>query len=347
MQISQRIQEMRLSPIRKLVPYAEEAAKKGIKVLYLNIGQPDLTTPPCFMDAIHKMDLSVIRYSHSRGEGKLLRAIQAYFANDGMNYELDQILVTNGGSEALTMLLKAVGNPGDEVLIPEPGYANTMNFILESSLTPVAIPTEEAKGYALPSKEVIQSLITSKTKAIIITNPNNPSGVVYSKAELEGILAVAKEHDLFVLCDEVYRKMTFDGVKQVSIGSLDGAAERVAIIDSVSKRYSACGARIGCVLTKNKDLMQALMKIAMTRLGVSTIDQIGAAALYSLDANYIETVRSEYEQRRDAILQAVKDVSRYSSLCSPRGDLCNASSEINRRRGAFCEMAANGFLARE
>jgi aspartate aminotransferase len=170
----------------------------------------------------------------------------------------------------------------------------------------VAIPTEEAKGYALPSKEVIQSLITGKTKAIIITNPNNPSGVVYSKDELEGIVAVAKEHDLFILCDEVYRKMTYDGVKQVSIGSLDGAAERIAIIDSVSKRYSACGARIGCVLTKNKELMQALMKIAMTRLSVSTIDQIGAAALYSLDANYIESVRSEYEKRRDAILEAVK-----------------------------------------
>jgi aspartate aminotransferase len=291
------------------VPYAEEAVRKGNKVLYLNIGQPDLPTPPNFMDAIRAFNPAVVKYSHSRGEMSLLKAIQAYYESDGLSYGTEEILVTSGGSEALTMLMKAVGNPGDEVLIPEPGYANTMNFILESSLVPVPIPTEIAKGYALPSKEFIATLVTKKTKAIVITNPNNPSGVVYSKAELEGILSVAVEHDLFVICDEVYRKMTFDGVTQVSIGSLKDADQHVAIVDSVSKRYSACGARIGCVLTKNKELMSSLMKIAMTRLSVSTLDQIGASALYALDAHYVETVRVEYENRRNAILESVKGSS--------------------------------------
>jgi aspartate aminotransferase len=309
MQISQRIQTMRLSPIRKLVPYAEEAVRKGNIVLYLNIGQPDLPTHPSFMDAIRAYNPTVVKYSHSRGEMRLLQAIQAYYEADGLHYTTDEILVTSGGSEALTMLMRAVGNPGDEVLIPEPGYANTMNFILESSLVPVAIPTELSKGYALPSREVIRSLVTKKTKAIVITNPNNPSGVVYTKAELEGILAIARECDLFVICDEVYRKMTFDHVSQVSIGSLEGADQHVAIVDSVSKRYSACGARIGCVLTKNKDLMASLMKIAMTRLSVSTLDQIGASALYQLDADYVESVRVEYENRRNAIVNAVKGSS--------------------------------------
>lgn len=309
MQISQRLQDMRLSPIRKLVPYAEEAVKKGIKVLYLNIGQPDLPTPPSFMNAIREYNPTVVKYSHSRGEMTLLKAIQAYYAKDGLTYGTDQILVTSGGSEALTMLFKAVANPGDEVLIPEPGYANTMNFILESSLKPVAIPTDLLKGYMLPGKEVIETLITQKTKAIVITNPNNPSGVVYTKAELEGILELARDHGLYVICDEVYRKMTYDGVTQVSIGSLPYADEHVAIVDSVSKRYSACGARIGCVLTKNKDLMASLMKIAMTRLSVSTLDQIGASALYQLDADYVEGVRVEYENRRNAILNAVKGSS--------------------------------------
>lgn len=309
MQISQRIQTMRLSPIRKLVPFAEEAVKKGNKVYYLNIGQPDLPTPPSFMDAIRAFDPTVVKYSHSRGEMRLLEAIRAYYEGDGLHYTTDEILVTSGGSEALTMLMKAIGNPGDEVLIPEPGYANTMNFILESSLSPVAIPTELAKGYALPGKDVIRALVTKKTKAIVITNPNNPSGVVYTKAELEGILAIARECGLFVICDEVYRKMTFDHVTQVSIGSLEGADQHVAIVDSVSKRYSACGARIGCVLTKNKDLMASLMKIAMTRLSVSTLDQIGASALYALDAKYVESVRVEYENRRNAIVNAVKGSS--------------------------------------
>ena len=299
---------MQESPVRKLVPIATRVKKHGKKVYHLNIGQPDIETPKVFMDAINKFDSSIIKYSFSQGEPVLIEAIQKYFARDNIHFEDDEILVTNGGSEALTFLAIALCDPGDEILVPEPFYTNYNGFTSEVNVNIVPITTKAEDGFHLPSKEEIEKLITPKTRAILFSNPGNPTGTILSKEELEMVGEIAKEHNIFVISDEVYRGFAFDGLKGYSMGSIEGVEDRVIITESVSKRYSACGARIGAIASKNKELMKNVLKLCQARLCVATLEQIGAAALYDLPDSYTEEIRQEYETRRDIVYATLQKI---------------------------------------
>jgi len=299
MKLSKRIQELQASPIRKLVPFAEKAKKEGKKVYHLNIGQPDIKTPPEFMEAVRGFSSDVISYSLSQGDPKLINAISQYYTRCGMDFKDSEILITNGGSEALLFSLVALCDYGDEVLVPEPFYTNYSSFCGTVGVTIKPITTRAEDGFHLPSKAIIKSLVNSKTRAILFSNPGNPTGVVYSKKELEILAEISIEKDIFLIGDEVYREFTYDGYKAVSIGEIDGIADRTIIIDSVSKRYSACGARIGSICTKNKDVIREVTKICQGRLCVPTLEQVGAAALYSVSESYLEDVNKEYNKRRD------------------------------------------------
>jgi aspartate aminotransferase len=308
MKLSTRVLNMQESPVRKLVPFATKAKKRGTKVYHLNIGQPDIETPKCFMEAIEAYDSSVIKYSYSQGEPVLIDAIINYYKNDGMVFEEDDILITNGGSEALTFTTIATCNPGDEILIPEPFYTNYNGFTSEVNVHLVPITTKAEDGFHLPKKEDITKLINEKTKAILFSNPGNPTGTILTKAEMEMIKEIAIEHDLFIISDEVYRKMAFDGIKSYSMGELDGIDDRLIIVDSVSKRFSACGARIGAIISKNKFFTKNVLKLCQARLCVATLEQIGAAALYSMPMSYAEHIKDIYEKRRDIVYDTLKQI---------------------------------------
>ena len=296
------------SPIRKLVPFAEEAKKRGTHVYHLNIGQPDIETPKVFMDAINNYDSSIIKYSFSQGEPTLISAIQEYFKRDGIIFDEDDILITNGGSEALTFTTIAICDPGDEILVPEPFYTNYNGFTGSVNVNIKPITTKAEDGFHLPSKSEIVKLITPKTKAILFSNPGNPTGTIMRKDELELLAEIAKEFNLYIISDEVYRGFAFDGLAGISMGSIEGVEDRVIIIESVSKRYSACGARIGSISSKNKPLMKNILKLCQARLCVATLEQIGSAALYSLSDEYTDSVRIEYEKRRDIVYKSLMEI---------------------------------------
>ncbi len=308
MNFSKRILDLQESPIRKLMPLAIQAKLSGKTVYHLNIGQPDIPTPAVFFEAIASHQHKVLRYAPSAGEPELIKSIQAYFYKDGIYFDEDEIIVTNGGSEALIFTAIALCDPGDEIIIPEPFYTNYNGFMMQTDVKVVPITTRAKNGFHLPSKSEIESLITPRTKAILFSNPGNPTGVVYSKKELQMLAEIALGHQLFLISDEVYRKIVFDGEECVSIGSIKGIEDRAIIIESVSKRYSSCGARIGSVQSKNKALMSQILKLAQSRLCVSTINQIGATALYKLDDDYVETVRKEYEERRNVVLAGLANI---------------------------------------
>jgi aspartate aminotransferase len=303
MNVSKRVSLVPSSPIRKLVPLADAAKKLGKKVYHLNIGQPDILTPSVFFDAISQHREPVLKYTHSQGDPNLIRAIQQYFLQDGIHFDFEDIIVTTGGSEALIFALTTVADPYDEILIPEPFYANTGSFMNQTSIVPIPVPTKAETAFHLPTKDEFESKITPKTKAILLTNPNNPSGAVLTKQELDMVTALCIKHQLFLIVDEVYRKFAFDGNESISIGHIEEAKEVAIIIDSVSKRYSSCGARIGSVQSRNKLVMSSILKLAQARLSVSTVDQIGAAKLYEMGDAYIEDVRQEYLRRRDIIVK--------------------------------------------
>lgn len=312
MNISKRAQNVPSSPIRKLVPFADQAKKKGIKVYHLNIGQPDIQTPPVFFDAIEKHRESVLKYTHSQGDPNLVKAIQQYFHQDGIHFDFEDIIVTTGGSEALTFALTAIADPYDEVLIPEPFYANTGSFMNQTSIIPIPVPTSPVDGFHLPCKAEFVKRITPKTKAIVLTNPNNPTGAVLRREELERVVDICIEHQLFLIVDEVYRKFAFDDLESISVGHIARANEHAIIIDSVSKRYSSCGARIGSVQSHNKQVMKAILKLAQARLSVSTVDQIGAAKLYELGDDYVRSVKDEYQRRRDIVVKYLHEIPNIS-----------------------------------
>ncbi|QWC00243.1 pyridoxal phosphate-dependent aminotransferase [Mycoplasmatota bacterium] len=308
MKLSDRVLGMQESPVRKLVPIATAEKKKGKKVYHLNIGQPDIETPKVFMDAINNYDTSVIKYSFSQGEPILIDAIIDYYKRDGMSFEEDNILITNGGSEALTFTTIATCNPGDEILIPEPFYTNYNGFTSAVNVNLVPITTKAEDGFHLPKEEDIVKLITPKTKAILFSNPGNPTGTILTKVEMDMIKRIAIEHDLFIISDEVYRKMAFDGLKSYSMGELDGIDDRLIIIDSVSKRFSACGARIGAIISKNKSFTQNVLKLCQARLCVATLEQIGAAALYNMPSGYADEIKDIYEERRNIVYNTLKEI---------------------------------------
>lgn len=308
MELSKRVLSMQHSPIRRFNVFAFEAEKNGKKVYHLNIGQPDVETPPCFMDAIRNFDKKVVAYSESGGETVLQDAIINYFKGYDMDFERKNILITNGGSEALNMIFISILNPGDEVLIAEPFYTNYHTFVTQSAGKVVPLTTKAEEGYDFAKADLIEAAITPKTKAICCISPGNPTGRVLSLEDMKLIGDIAKKHDLWIIADEVYREFAYDDRDVTSFGMFPEYADRVIIVDSVSKRFSACGARVGCVVSKNDELMDSIMKLAQGRLCCPTLDQIGAAALYNLDKSYYDEVKAEYEGRRDVVYEELMKI---------------------------------------
>lgn len=305
MKLSERILSMQESPIRKLVPIAEEAKRKGKKVYHLNIGQPDIETPDSFFKAIKSFDQKVLAYTNSQGIPELISSFINYYKKYDIHFEEDEILITNGGSEALLFALLAICDYGDEILIPEPFYTNYNGFGNSAGVKVIPITTRAEDGFHLPKKEVIVNLITDRTKAILLSNPGNPTGVIYTPEEINMIRDIAKENDLFIIADEVYREFVYDDFKYISFAHLDDIKDRVVIIDSVSKRYSACGARIGSIASKNKELIRQVLKLCQSRLCVATIEQIGASELVNVPDNYFKEVVEEYRKRRNVVYEAL------------------------------------------
>ncbi|MEI0491906.1 pyridoxal phosphate-dependent aminotransferase [Brachyspira intermedia] len=304
MYLSKRVQQLKASPIRRLNIYAEEAVKRGIKIHHLNIGQPDIETPRVYFDAIaNSCDMKTVKYEHSRGTKDLIRKIQAYYERLGVHYEEDEIIITNGGSEAILLSLIAIFDEGDEMLVAEPYYANYNSFYDILNIKRNIVRTYAEDGFHLPSREIIEKSITKKTKGYLFSNPSNPTGVVSTKKELDDIAYLAKKHDFFIISDEVYREFVYGDRKAISFGTYNDIAENVVIIDSISKRFSACGARIGCVISKNKEFMEAIFKECQTRLSVPTLEMIGASALYDLPPDYFEATRKEYDNRRKILFE--------------------------------------------
>ncbi len=308
MNISERLKQIEHSPIRKFNSYALDAEKRGIKIYRLNIGQPDVETPACFMDAIRSYDQKVIAYAESGGVAELQDAICDYFTAYGMHFDRDDVMVTNGGSEALTMVFNCILDPGDEVITAEPFYTNYQTFVTSASGVIAPITTKAEEGYAYADAELIESAITEKTRAIICTSPGNPTGRVLTMDDIKLIGEIAAKHDLWIIADEVYREFIYDGGEITSFGMLPELQDRVIIIDSVSKRFSACGARVGCIVSRNKELMDSVMKLAQGRLCCPTLDQVGAAALYRMDRSYYEEAREQYEERRDAVYEELMKI---------------------------------------
>lgn len=308
MKLSKKVQAMELSPIRKFVPYADAARAAGKKVYGLNIGQPDIKTPEAFFKAVKGFDEEVLAYANSQGVAELLDALAGYYKRIGLDFERKNLLVTDGGSEAINMLMTAILDEGDEVIMAEPFYTNYKTFVGQAGGKVVAIPTTAEDGYQYAVKEKIENVITPKTKAICIINPGNPTGKVLTKDEMKLIVDIALAHDLFIIADEVYREFVYDGKEMTTFGSFKEAEQNVIIVDSVSKRFSACGARIGSIASKNEELMQNLLKLAQARLCCPTIDQIGAAALYDLDPSYFNDIKKEYEHRRNVSVEALNEI---------------------------------------
>ncbi|MEG2786579.1 MAG: pyridoxal phosphate-dependent aminotransferase [Romboutsia sp.] len=324
MNFSNRVISMQSSPIRKLVPYATAAKERGLKVYHLNIGQPDIKTPSGFFNAITNFNSEVLEYAVSQGLPKLIDAMIDYYATYDMNFEKDEILITNGGSEALLFAMMATCDPGDNILVPEPFYTNYNGFSSCVNVLVKPITTYPEQGFHLPTKEDILSKIDKNTKAILISNPGNPTGTVYTKEEVYMLADIARENDLWIIADEVYREFVYDGLDYLSFGNIDEIKDRVIIVDSVSKRYSACGARIGSLASKNKDFIAQVLKLCQGRLCVSTLDQIGSIELYKTPISYFKEVNEEYKKRRDVL---------YNELMKVEGVICEKPT------GAFYILA--------
>lgn len=306
--LSHKAHEMPASPIRKLVPYAEAAKKKGIKIYHLNIGQPDIVTPDTFLKAIKDADVKVLEYSHSAGNESYRKKLCNYYKSYNINIEPSEVIITNGGSEAISIAMMTCFNPGDEIIIPEPFYANYNGFSVAANVTVKPIKSSIESGFALPPISDFEKLITPKTKGIMICNPGNPTGYLYTKAELEALKDLVKKYDLFLLSDEVYREFCYDGKEYVSVMHLSGIENNVILLDSISKRYSACGARIGAMISKNKEVMSAALKFAQARLSPPSYGQIGAEAALDTPASYFAEVKKEYIARRDFVIDALNKI---------------------------------------
>lgn len=308
MKFSSRIEKSQLSPIRKFYPYQVACNKKGIKIYHLNIGQPDIQTPPAYFEAIRDFSQPVLEYAPSPGIPQLIQAVQGYYSRIGIDYGEGDILVTTGGSEALQMALNCILDTDDEILIPEPFYPNYNTFVNCAGGKIVPIPTTPEEGYHYADRERIEPLITPRTRAIMISNPGNPTGVVLTPEQMRMIADIAKEHGLFLIADEVYREFIYGDEPLQSMGAYRDLDENLILIDSVSKRFSACGARIGVLITRNQTLQQHALKICQARLSVATLDQVASAALYQVDPHYFDSVRAEYRRRRDTIYRKLQEI---------------------------------------
>ena len=308
MKFSSRIEKSQLSPIRKFYPYQVACNKKGIKIYHLNIGQPDIQTPPAYFEAIRDFSQPVLEYAPSPGIPQLIQAVQGYYSRIGIDYGEGDILVTTGGSEALQIALSCILDTDDEILIPEPFYPNYNTFVNCAGGKIVPIPTTPEEGYHYADRERIEPLITPRTRAIMISNPGNPTGVVLTPEQMRMIADIAKEHGLFLIADEVYREFIYGDEPLQSMGAYRDLDENLILIDSVSKRFSAGGARIGVLITRNQTLQQHALKICQARLSVATLDQVASAALYQVDPHYFDSVRAEYRRRRDTIYRKLQEI---------------------------------------
>ena len=321
LKISDRGQQMPASPIRKLVPYAEAAKKKGIKVYHLNIGQPDIETPPTILDAVRTAEIKVLEYSHSAGNESYRRKLVKYYKKVGIDVTHEQIIITTGGSEAIMFGFFCCLNAGDEVIIPEPFYANYNGFACAAGVNVVPITSHIETGFALPPIEDFEKVITPKTKAVIICSPNNPTGYLYSRSEMEALKKICIKYDLYLFSDEAYREFCYDG-EYVSAMHLSGLEKNVILMDTISKRYSACGARLGAFVTKNKDVYNTAMKFAQARLSPPGLAQIMGEAAVDLPDTYFDAPKAEYLARRDLLV-----------------------NRLNKMQGVFCPNPGGAFYA--
>jgi len=319
--ISQRGIQMPASPIRKLVPFAENAKSKGIKVFHLNIGQPDIVTPQSCLDAVKHADFTVLEYSHSAGNESYRKKLVTYYAKNNIDVTHNDIIVTTGGSEAILFGFMACLDPGDEVIIPEPFYANYNGFTCQANVKVIPIGSKIETGFSLPPIEDFEKAITTKTKAIVVCNPNNPTGYLYSKAEMDILKQIVVKHNLFLFADEAYREFCYEGT-HTSAMHLKGAEQHVVLMDTISKRYSACGGRIGAFITKNKEVLDAAMKFAQARLSPPYYAQLLGEAAVDLPDNYFDTTKAEYQLRRDTIVK-----------------------RLNEMEGVFCPNPGGAFYA--
>lgn len=321
-QISHKGHEMPASPIRKLVPFADAAKQRGVKVYHLNIGQPDIASPKIALNAVKDNHLNLIEYSHSAGNLSLRRKLVDYYKRFGIDVNENQIIVTNGGSEAILLAFVACLNPGDEVIVTEPFYANYAGFGKQVGVKTVPIVSRIENSFALPPIEEFEKKITPATRAIMICNPNNPTGYLYSEEELRMLAQIVKKHDLFLFSDEVYREFCYDGSQFHSVMHLEGVDDNLILLDSISKRYSACGCRLGMLVTRNKEVYSAVMKIAQARLSPPSYAQIFAEAALDAPESYFTEVLSEYTRRRNIVV-----------------------SSINKMEGCFCPNPKGAFYA--
>ncbi|MCD7968943.1 MAG: pyridoxal phosphate-dependent aminotransferase [Alistipes sp.] len=306
------------SPIRKLVPYAEQAKRRGIKVYHLNIGQPDIQTPQLALDAVRNFNEKVLEYTHSAGLESYRRKLAEYYLRTGIDVSYDQIIVTDGGSEALQMAMTVCLDTRDEIITPEPYYANYNGFAAEAGITIKTVRSFIGNDFALPPVEKIEEAITPRTKTILICNPNNPTGYLYNITELKAIAGIARKHDLFLICDEVYREFCYDGAIHHSSMNLAGMEQNVVMVDSVSKRYSMCGVRLGCLVTRNQEVLDGVMRMAQARLSPPLFAQVAAEAAVDVPQSYFEDVNREYRQRRDCLVRKLNEID--GVYCpNPRG----------------------------
>jgi aspartate aminotransferase len=321
LQVSERGKMMPPSPIRKLVPYAEAAKKKGIRVYHLNIGQPDIETPPAILDAVRNADIKVLEYSHSAGNESYRKKLVEYYKRVGIDVTHNNILITTGGSEAIVFAFMCCLNPGDEVIIPEPFYANYNGFAVMAGVQVVPVTSTIDDGFSLPSIAAFKKAITPRTRGIVICNPNNPTGYLYSREEMEALKTVCLDHDLYLFSDEAYREFSYEG-EYVSAMQLEGLEQHVVLMDTISKRYSACGARIGAFVTRNEALYQAAMKFAQARLSPPGLAQIMGEAAVDLPDSYFDSPKAEYRKRRDLLVK-----------------------RLNAMEGVYCPSPGGAFYA--
>ena len=330
------------SPIRKLVPFAEKAKKEGKKIYHLNIGQPDIETPQTMINAIHNFSQKVVEYSHSAGIESYRRKLTGYYKRFDIVLDYTEIIITTGGSEAIEIAMMSCMDPGDEILIPEPFYANYNGFSTQANVKVIPIRSTIETGFALPPISEFEKLITPRTKAIMICNPSNPTGYLYSKDELEKLRDLVKKHDLWFFSDEVYREFCYDGNEYTSVMNLAGIENNVVMLDSISKRYSACGARIGALVSRNKDLMATALKFAQARLSPPTFGQVAAEAAIDTPNEYFTKVKSEYVSRRDFVVKALNEMD--GVFCpKPNGAFyCIARLPIDNA-DKFCQWLLEDF----
>ncbi|HSV75800.1 MAG TPA: pyridoxal phosphate-dependent aminotransferase [Bacteroidales bacterium] len=340
--ISEKGHSMPESPIRKLVPYAEQAKKRGTSVLHLNIGQPDIPTPAAMIEAMHKLDIKVIEYSHSAGILSLRESMCRYYEKHGISVSPEEIIVGAGASEAILFAFQTCLNPGDEIIVPEPFYANYNGFATSAGVKVKPIISDIESGFALPPMSEFEKAISPATKAILICNPNNPTGYLYSREELEVLREIVLKHDLFLFADEVYREFCYDGTTHFSVMNLEGLEQHVVLFDSVSKRYSACGVRIGALVSRNRQVMSTALKFAQARLSPPTLGQIAAEAAVATPDSYFTEVTAEYKARRDTVVEGLNKIP--GVMCpNPKGAFYVTARLPIDNSDRFCQWLLESF----